>query len=52
MMSEATGAGIGAATEVIGNRINTGSWKGSGQSLVDGAASDFRRGALVGFAGG
>lgn len=51
-----TGAAIGATTtasyRVVKNRIDTGSWKGSGKfaldEAIDGAADGFMRGGIIG----
>ena len=43
----ATSAAISAGTSAVGNRITTGSWKGTGKALVNGAADGFMWGGVT-----
>ena len=43
----ATSAAISAGTSAVGNRISTGSWKGTGKALLNGAADGFMWGGIT-----
>ena len=43
----ATSAAISAGTNAISNRVSTGSWKGSGKALLNGAADGFMWGGIT-----
>ena len=45
----ATGAVQGAVEGAVSNRIQSGSWKGTGEAVLNGAASGYMGGAITGF---
>ena len=48
----AIGAATGAATGAIEHRITTGSWKGAGKAVLEGAADGYMSRAITGFISG